>query len=397
MSAMAEQSVWLRAVTRPGATVFALMFALESLSRATLAGFIPLQAYAILKTARDVSLAYFAISLSAFCISFAIPLLIRRFRRRWVYTAGVIMLIASAAALATASLAGQLAGMLLRSVAAASLNITLSLYVLDYIRKRDLVRSEPFKLAMSAASWAAGPGLGIYLYSRVGHGAAEALSAAAAFTLLGYFWFLRMQENPAVAAATRPAPNPLLSVRRFLAQPRLRLAWVITFSRSCWWAMFFVYPSIYLVQAGKGEIAGAVLLSAGNAVLFGAILIGRLAERRGIRPLIVAAYLGAGSLTLAAALCYRWPWLVAGLLLAGALCVMVLDGLGNIPFLRAVRPWERPQMATVFRTYIDLSDLLPAALYSVLLSFFDIRAVFWACGLWMLASAAVARYLPRSM
>jgi hypothetical protein len=54
-------------------------------------------------------------------------------------------------------------------------------------------------------------------------------------------------------------------------------------------------------------------------------------------------------------------------------------------------------MATVFRTYIDLSDLLPAALYSVLLSFFDIRVVFLAAGLWMLVAAAVSRHLPRSM
>jgi predicted lysophospholipase L1 biosynthesis ABC-type transport system permease subunit len=94
---------------------------------------------------------------------------------------------------------------------------------------------------------------------------------------------------------------------------------------------------------------------------------------------------------------YPWPWAVAALLLGAALCVMVLDGLGNIPFLRAVRPLERPQMTTVFRTYIDLSDLLPAALYSLLLSFFDIRVVFLTAGLWMLVSAWVARHLPRSM
>lgn len=397
MSMMAEQSVWLRAVTRPGATVFALMFTLESLARATLAGLIPLQTYAILKVARDVSVTYFAVSIVAFCISFMVPLLIRRFRRRWVYTAGIVMLMASAASLATVTLPGQIGGMLLRSVASATLNITLSLYVLDYIRKRDLVRSEPFKLMMSAASWTAGPAFGVYLYRNVGHGSAELLTAAAAATLLIYFWYLRMQENPAVAAATRPAPNPFRSVRRFIAQPRLRLGWLIPFSRSCWWAMFFVYPSIYMVENGKGEMAGALLLSAGNAVLFGAIFVGRIAQRRGIRSLIIGAFIGAGCVTIAAALTYDRPWVVAGLLLAGALCVMVLDGLGNIPFLRAVRPFERPQMATVFRTYIDLSDLLPAALYSVLLSFFDLRAVFLACGLWMLVSAAIARYLPRSM
>src|SRR5205823_3695920 len=245
------------------------------------------------------------------------------------------------------------AAMLLRSLAAASLNITLSLYVLDYIRRRDLVRSEPLKLFMSAFSWTLGPSLGVYLYKEVGHGSAELLSGGASILLLIYFWYLRIKDNPAVAAATKRAPNPFKSIRRFLQQPRLRLGWFIPFSRSCWWSMFFVYPQIYMVQSGKGELAAAVLLSAGNAVLFGVAFIGKLAQRQGIRPLIVGAFAGAGSLTVGAGLAYSWPWVVATLLLAGALCCMVLDGLGNIPFLRAVRSLERPQMTTVFRTYID--------------------------------------------
>ena len=84
MAAAAEQPVWLRTVTQPGAAVFALMFALESLARSALAALIPLQAYTILREARDVSLVYFAVSIAGFCGSFVIPLLIRRFRRRWV-------------------------------------------------------------------------------------------------------------------------------------------------------------------------------------------------------------------------------------------------------------------------------------------------------------------------
>jgi predicted MFS family arabinose efflux permease len=392
-----EQPVWLRAVTRPGAAVFGLMFALESLARAVLATLIPLQASAILKEDRDVSLAYFGVAIFGFFISFTIPLFIRRFRRRWVYTAAVVMLILSAICLATVTLVGQIAAMVLRSVAAASLNITLSLYVLDYIRKRDLVRSEPLKLLMSAFSWTLGPSLGVYLYSQVGYGSAEMLSGGASLCLLVYFWYLRINDNPAVAAATRPAPNPLKNIRRFISQPRLRLGWFIPFSRSCWWSMFFVYPQLYMVHSGKGELAAAIVLSLGNAVLFGVAFIGKLAQTRGIRPLIIAAFVGSGSLTVGAGFTYAWPWVTATLLLFGALNVMMLDGLGNIPFLRAVRPLERPQMATVFRTYIDLSDLLPSALYSVLLSYFDIRSVFFACGLWMLVAAFVARYLPRSM
>jgi hypothetical protein len=56
MSVTAEQPVWLRRVTQPGIGVFGIMFALESLSRSTLAALIPLQAYAILHEARNVSL-----------------------------------------------------------------------------------------------------------------------------------------------------------------------------------------------------------------------------------------------------------------------------------------------------------------------------------------------------
>jgi predicted MFS family arabinose efflux permease len=397
MSMVGEQPLWLRAVTRPGAAVFGLMFALESLARAVLAALIPLQAYAILKVARDVSLTYFAVAIFGFFISFTIPFFIRRFRRRWVYTAGVVMLIASAASLATFTYTGQIAAMILRSVAAASLNITLSLYVLDYIRKRDLVRSEPLKLLMSAFSWTLGPSLGVYLYNQVGYGSAEMLSGGASLALLIYFWYLRIKDNPAVAAATKPMPSPFKSIRRYISQPRLRLGWFIPFSRSCWWSMFFVYPQLYMVQSGKGELAAAIVLSLGNAVLFGVAFIGKLAQTRGIRPLIIAAFIGSGSLTVAAGFTYDYPWVTATLLLFGALNVMMLDGLGNIPFLRAVRSLERPQMATVFRTYIDLSDLLPSALYSVLLSFFDIRAVFFACGLWMLIASIVSRHLPRSM
>jgi hypothetical protein len=54
-------------------------------------------------------------------------------------------------------------------------------------------------------------------------------------------------------------------------------------------------------------------------------------------------------------------------------------------------------MTMVFRTYIDLSDLLPGVFYSVLLSFFHLQAVFFACGLLMFVAALVALKIPRKM
>jgi MFS family permease len=389
--------IWLRTVSTPGAPVFAIMFTLESLARATLATVIPLQAYAILKDARDVSALYFGVGVIGLVGSFTIPLLIRRFRRRWVYSMAAVLTIVAALLLATGTLAGQISGMLLRAFAVASANITLSLYIMDYIRKRDLVRTEPMRLMASAAAWTGGPTLGVWLYQEVGRGAPELVTICASLLLLGYFWFLRMQENPAVAAATRPPPNPFKSIRRFVSQPRLRLAWIIPFGRSCWWAMFFVYPPLYMVQSGEGDLAGALLVSAGNALLAFTPWVGRLAQRIGIRLVAMVSFLVAGLATAAATLVYGFPLGVALCLLVGAAATSALDAVGNIPFMRSVRAFERPQMTTVFRTYIDFSDLLPAGLFALLLTFYDFRAVFIAAALWMLAVGLIARYLPKRM
>ncbi len=391
---------WIRAVTKPGAIVFAILFALESLSRATLWTIVPLQAYELLDNARDVSRLNLVVSLCSLAGGLAVPLLIRRFRRRWVYSAGVVLTMLAGVLLAAGTLGGQAGGMLARAFGGAATNIALMLYVMDYIRRRDLVHSEPLKMMLSAAAWCAGPFLGVFLNDQIGRGAGESVTIASAALLLGYFWYLRIQDNPAVAAATQAPPNPLASVRRFVARPRLVLGWLIPFGRSCWWAMFAVYPPIYMVQTQgteHGGLWGAAVVSAGNGLLFGAPLAGRLAARVGLRRPITGAFVGMGLLTFSAALLHAWPGAVVACLLAAAIGAVTLDALGGIPFMRFVHPYERPQMTSVYRTYIDVSDLLAAAVFALLLSYFDLRAVFVASGMFALAMAAVAWRLPRRM
>ncbi len=389
--------IWLRRASSPGATIFAILFTLESFARASLATVIPLGAHELLGDARDVAVLYTGVGIAGLSGSFFIPSLIRRFRRRWVYTAGAIGLVAVAGLLAVHSLPAQAAAMVLRSFAVAAMNISMSLYIMDYIRKRDLTTVEPFRLMMSAGAWTIGPWLGIYLNETFGRGTAEAVSATTLVVLVIYFWYLRMQDNPAVAAATRPPPSPIGAIRRFVSQPRLRLAWIIPFARSTWWGMFFVYPPIYAISSGLGETNGALLVSAGNALLIFSPIFGRLARRIGMRRPIVWSLAGSGLCTMSAVLLFDFPWAVAGILLLAAVGTVVLDSLGNIPFMRSVHPWERPQMTTVFRTYIDFSDLLPSMLFSALLTYFDLRAVFLVSGLWLVIVAFIALKLPTRM
>jgi len=200
-----------------------------------------------------------------------------------------------------------------------------------------------------------------------------------------------------VAMATRPQPNPLSSIGRFVAQPRLRLAWAIAFGRTCWWGAFMVYGPLLMVRSDEDPMFGGLMVSAASAMLFFTPIWGRIGARLGLRRTIVGAFCVAGTATFAAGLAGWIPLLAAVLLMIAALGGTCLDAIGNIPFLRAAHPYERPQMATVFRTYMDLADLITSGVMAAVLSFFDLPVVFIVSGLAAFALAAVARHLPRSM
>jgi MFS family permease len=387
----------LKDMVTPGATAFALMFALESMARASLATVIPLQTYALFGVPRDVSLAFLAVALTGLAGSFAIPLLIRRIGRRWVYPLGGACLVVAPALFVTETMIGQLAGMLVRVFGTACLNITLNLYIMDYIHKRDLVRSEPRKFLFSAAAWTIGPSLGVLLFYRIGAWAANGFSAGCALLVLANFWRMRLQDNAAVALATKRQPNPLASIGRFFAQKRLLLAWAISFGRTCWWGAFMVYGPLLMVRSGEAPLFGALMVSAASGFLFLTPLWGRVGSQLGLRRTIMGAFGLAGLATLAAGIAAPLPLLAALLLMVGALGGTCLDALGNIPYLRAVHPYERPQMTTVYRTYMDIADLATSGVMAVVLSFFDLPAVFIVGGLATFALSALARHLPRSM
>ena len=92
------------------------------------------------------------------------------------------------------------------------------------------------------------------------------------------------------------------------------------------------------------------------------------------------------------------PWTAALFLLAGTIFAVALDAVGSTPFLRAVHVYERPQMNAVYRTYLDLSDLLPPFVYAIILGFTGLGGVFVALGVFSAVCGAIVwRHLPRSM
>src|SRR5690606_8125112 len=128
---------WTRAVVTPGAVVFALLFALDSMARSLLGTVVPLLALRVLGNARDVSLLFSIVGWVGVALSLFIPAIVRRYRPRWVYTIGAGLLVVAPFLLALDSLLGLAGGMLARVFAAACLLNALNLYIMAYIRKRD--------------------------------------------------------------------------------------------------------------------------------------------------------------------------------------------------------------------------------------------------------------------
>ena len=204
-------------------------------------------------------------------------------------------------------------------------------------------------------------------------------------------------EQIMLPATRRTAPNPLRYLERFFAQPRLQLAWALAAGRAGWWAMFFVYAPILAVTSGLGAQAGGLIVSIGTGWIWLVPLWGILAQRFGVRGLMMTGFTGAGILSLLAAASIGSGWRGPLVLLMAGLCVGTLDGVGNVLFLRAVHPYERAEMTAVFVSYRDVAQLAPPGVFALLLLFMPLSSVFAASGVAMLALASLTRYIPRRL
>ncbi|TIV50844.1 MAG: MFS transporter, partial [Mesorhizobium sp.] len=198
MSTHVRHPIWLPALRPADARTFASLYAVESFARATISSVIPIQAYEILHNERIVSILYTIVSLMGLSVTLFMPMLIRRFARRWVYTAGCVLLAIGSAFFITHTLPGQIAGMLCRVMGASALSITLNLYIMDHIRKTDFMQAESLRMAWSMFAWTGGPTLGIFLYTHFGIYAAHGAVVVFAFALLCLFWFYRLSDNQSI-------------------------------------------------------------------------------------------------------------------------------------------------------------------------------------------------------
>ena len=385
----------LRHSPTPRIEHFALLSGLDASIRGMLISTMPLVVYDALGDAQTTSVAFFISGIVALVWGLMVPWAARKIPRRWTYTGGVCLYLVGNTLGALGTIWSVPMALVCNAMATVTIFVCLNAYVLDYVDRANLGRSQSTQMVYAAAPWAIGPMAGVWLYHQW-HALPFIASGSFALILLVSFWVLRLGNGKQIARAKRPAVNPLGYLGRFFSQPRLIAGWMFAVMRSCGWWVYVVYLPIFCIEAGLGDKVGGIALSITNASLFAAPALNRLARRLSVRRSVRVAFGACGALFLSAGLMAFLPWATVALTMAASVFLVTLDVVGGLPFLMSVKPSERTEMSAVYSSFRDVSSILTPGAAWLVLWVAPLPGIFVAAGCGLLGAWAVAgRLHPR--
>jgi MFS family permease len=395
---LSEQNpIGIRASVGDAGIPLARLNALECFARALLVGVVPLLALEALGSKEKVTLAYLLASLLTLSVTLNFASLERWLKRRWVVTLSSGFMILSALILLFGDGYELAVAIGLQKAAGSMFAVCLSLYIMDYIGRKDLIVTESRRIFYSGVAWIIGPTLGVWMWNEAGHWTPFVLSMVSALVAIAFFWYLRLGGNELISRARTRSVNPLRLIPRYFSQPRLRIAYLITLTRSIFWLSLFIYGPIYVVEAGLPSWVAGALISMTSALMLASPLTRRVVGRYGTRIVIVVAQnLCAAALVLLYLTGEPKPiglvfWILASL---GA---AALDVVGNIPFMRMVRAHERTEMTMIFSTWREASNLLTPLLAMLVLLVAPIEVYYLLLALLLSLASVAVSYLPRRL
>ncbi len=395
---MQERSpIGFRAALGDAGVPLAKLNALESFSRALLVGVIPLLVFDALGSKEAVTVAYLLASLLTLSVTLNFATLERWLRRRRVVTLGGVISIVAALIFWFGDGYELAAAIGLQKAAGSLFAVCLSLYIMDYIGKQQLILTESRRIFYSGLAWVVGPTLGVWLWKETGHATPFVITMVSATLALAYFWYLRLGSNEIISPAKSTPANPLKLIPRYFSQAALRTAYLITLTRSIFWLTLFIYGPIYVVEAGLPTWLAGGLISLASALMLASPLVRRLVEHHGTRKIIVVGQnVCAGSLVLLFLTGAPKP---IGLVfwISASVGASALDVVGNIPFMRLVKPYERSEMTMIFSTWRETSNLLTPLLVSAVLLVAPIEAFYLLLAVLLALTSLAVTWLPRRL
>ena len=367
----------------------------EGLARAMLVGIVPLIALDVFGSKDVIASVYFASTLFTLLFTLNLPVLERLLKRRGLVTLSGLLLMTAVIFYWSQRVSLFAAGIAFQGAGASMFSVCISLYVMNYIGKSDFTKAESRRMIYMGAAWMVGPTLGGWLFDRELGNFIYLISFSASAAMLAYFWWLRFRDDEVISSAKKPPANPIKSIVRYWQQPMLRIAYLVTLSRACFWVALFVYGPIYVIEADLPAWLGGLLLSGASGLLFLSPIIRNFADRFGTRQVVISCYILIGVSLVALGIIGEAKPIGILFFITGAIGGATIDVLGNIPFMRMVKPRERGAMTTVFTTWREVSSLVTQAFVFLTLLIAPFWVFYFALALLQFATAVATSYLPR--
>ncbi len=386
----------LRHAGTPKLQHFALLAGLEAAVRGTLISTIPVAVYDAFGSAKNLSTVFFLAGVATLFWGLLVPRLTQIWPRRWVYSGGCLLYLVAMALFILGTPLSVQAAILVMGIATVTCFVCFNAYLLDYVARVDLGKTQSMQMVYAAAPWAIGPLAGVWMRA---HWAPLPFLVAAGFAILqvSVFLFLRLGNGKQITKAKRPAVNPLAYLGRFFQQPRLIAGWLYAVFRSCGWWVYVVYLPIFCIENGLGDKLGGVMLSTTNATLLLSPFMAAWVRRVSVRAAIRRALAYCGVLFFGATLVMHWPIVSVGLLYLASFGLVMLDVVGGLPFMMAVKPSERAEMAAVYSSFRDVSGIATPGVAWLVLWVAPVGAIFAAAGVAFAGSFVMAGALHRRL
>ena len=381
----------LRHAGSPKLQHFALLAGLEAAVRGMLISTIPIAVYDAFGSAKNLSTVYFIAGVLTLFWGLMVPRLTQIWPRRWVYSAGCgLYLVSMGLFILQTPLTVQLA-ILVMGMATVTCFVCFNAYVLDYVARADLGKTQSLQMVYAAAPWAIGPLTGVWLRGIWGP-LPFLVAGVFSVLLVAVFLYLRLGNGRQITKAKGPAVNPLAYLGRFFHQPRLITGWLYAVIRSCGWWVYVVYLPIYCIENGLGQTLGGIMLSTTNATLLLSPFMAAWVRRVSVRGAMRGSLAYCAVFFIGAALLAPWPWASVACIFVGSFGLVMLDVVGGLPFMMSVKPSERAEMAAVYSSFRDVSGIATPGVAWLVLWVAPVAAIFAASGVafagaWAMAGA----------
>ncbi|MEK9734002.1 MAG: MFS transporter, partial [Paracoccaceae bacterium] len=141
---------WLRHAPAPSVRGFAVLAGFEAVTRGILISIFPVALYDAFKDAALVSSFYFWIGITSLLVGLLVPFLNRFIPRRILYTMGLLSYIVGSGLAITGEPEMILLSLAMNSIATVVVFVCFNAYVLDYIARIELGKSETLRMLYSA-------------------------------------------------------------------------------------------------------------------------------------------------------------------------------------------------------------------------------------------------------